>query len=346
MNNNIFEVVRILILAAFSFGIAFFSTPILTHFLYKYRLRKRVKKESAPIFSEIHKEKEGTPTMGGILIWGTILIVAFLFWLISQWQQGTILEKFNFLSRSQTWLPLAALVASALIGLADDLIGIFKAKIKEIGLRMRHRILLYSAIAAFGAWWFYFKLDWDLFHIPFLGDFNVGLWYILIFMFIIIATGFSLNEADGLDGLAGGILLIAFMAYTAISLYQGKTDLAAFCGVTSGAILAFLWFNIHPARFFMGDTGAMALGVTLGIIAMLTNTALVLPFIGFILVLESLSVILQVTSKKIFHKKIFLSTPFHQHFQAKGWSETKVVERFWIIAGVMAALGLVVALLG
>ena len=282
--------------------------------------------------------------MGGILIWGTTLVLALLFWWLAKIAPDTIFGKLNFLSRGQTLLPLGALVASALVGLIDDLLGVFKIGPKGGGLQLRHRLLIYTIIAAFGAWWFFWKLEWDLIHIPFVGDFNIGWWYIPLFVFILVATAFSVNEADGLDGLAGGVLLVAFGAFAVIAFTQGRMDLAVFCGVIIGALLAFLWFNIHPARFFMGDTGAMPLGITLGIMAMLTNAFLLLPLIGFILVLESGSVILQILSKKIIGRKIFLSAPLHHHLEAKGWPETKVTERFWIIAGVTAAAGLILVL--
>jgi phospho-N-acetylmuramoyl-pentapeptide-transferase len=230
---------------------------------------------------------------------------------------------------------------AALIGLIDDFMGISRMGKTGKGLLMRERIIVYTAIACVAAYWFYFKLDWDLLHIPFVGDFNIGLWYIPVFIFAIVATAFSANETDGLDGLSGGTLLSAFVAYGVICFSQGKIELAALCGAIIGALLAFLWFNIHPARFFMGDTGVMALGITLGVIAMLTNTLFFLPLIGFILLIESLSVIVQVVSKKIRHKKIFLSTPIHHHFEAKGWPETKVTMRFWIISGVMTVIGLI-----
>ena len=338
---DIFHLSRILGLAAISFVFALAWTPALIHFLDKYRLGKQIRFEGAPIFAQLHKKKEGTPTMGGILIWGTILILTLLFWWLGQIGEGTIFEKINFLTRKETLLPLGALIASALVGLGDDLLGIFKRGSNGGGLTMRHRIFIYTVIAAFGAWWFYWKLEWDLIHIPFIGDFNIGWWYILLFIFILVATAFSVNETDGLDGLVGGILLIAFASYAVIAFSQGKMDLAVFCGVIIGALLAFLWFNIHPARFFMGDTGAMSLGITLGIIAMLTNAFLLLPFISFILVIESSSVIIQLFSKKIRGKKIFLSTPIHHHFEAIGWPETKVTMRFWIVGGVMAAIGLI-----
>lgn len=347
MDTNTLELARILLLAAVAFIITILWTPALTHFLYKYKLGKQIRQDgSTPIFSKLHKHKEGTPTMGGVLVWGTTLFLILLFALLATWLPGSYAEKLNFLNRGETYLPLAALIAAALIGILDDLFGIFKIGPLGGGLRMRHRILLYTSIAAVGAWWFYTKLDWDLIHVPYIGDFNIGLWYIPFFILVIVATAFSVNETDGLDGLAGGVLMTAFAAYGVIAFTQGRYDLAVFTAVISGSLLAFLWFNVYPARFFMGDTGAMPLGVTLGIIAMLTNAAFLLPIIGFVLVGESLSVILQVSSKKIRGRKIFRSTPIHHHFQAIGWPESKVVMRFWIISAVMAGLGLVIALTG
>jgi len=329
-------------LSALSFIFALAWTPALIHFLEKYRLGKQIRQEGAPIFNKFHQKKKGTPTMGGILIWGTVLIVSLILWWLSR--MG-VWPSLNFLNQKQTLLPLGALIASALVGLGDDLLDVFKKGHNGGGLKMRHRLLIYTAIAAFGAWWFYYKLQWDLIHVPFVGDFNIGWWYIPLFIFILVATAFSVNETDGLDGLAGGVLLIAFASFAVIAFSQGKMDLAVFCGVIIGALLAFLWFNIHPARFFMGDTGAMSLGIVLGIIAMLTNAFLLLPFIGFILVMESVSVIVQIISKKIRNKKVFLSTPIHHHFEALNWPETKITERFWIISGVIAAVGLILSLI-
>ena len=283
--------------------------------------------------------------MGGILIWSTVLILALGFWFLSLFFDG-IFSKLNFLSRSQTFLPLGALIFAAILGFIDDLLGIFRIGPKGGGLSMKRKIFLYTLIAAVCAYWFYFKLEWDIFYVPFLGNFSVGIWYLPIFVFIIVATAFSANETDGLDGLAGGVLLFAFAALGALAFTQEHYDLAAFTGVIIGALLAFLWFNIYPARFFMGDTGAMSLGVTLGIVAMLTNAAMLLPLIAFVLVFESGSVIIQVLSKKFRGKKIFLSTPIHHHFEAMGWPETKVTMRFWIISAVTAAIGLIIGLLG
>lgn len=343
--NLVTNTAKVLIMTAVAFVCGIGLTPILTHFLYKYKLGKNIRTSGAPIFTKMHQKKSGTPTMGGILIWSTVLFLVAFFLIL-----GKLFPDYfgwmNFLSRSETWLPLFALIVTALIGLADDLMNVFKVGPKGGGLRMRWKIVLYSLVSAIGAWWFYFKLGWDSLHIPGVGDFTIGWWYFPLFVFIIVATSFSVNEADGLDGLAGGILLTCFSAYAVIAFMQGKVDLATFCGAIVGALLAFLWFNVYPARFFMGDTGAFALGTTLGVIAMLTNSVLVLPIIALPLVLESGSVILQMISKKVFKHKLFLSTPIHHHFEALGWPETKVTMRFWIIAIISAGLGLIIGLIG
>lgn len=342
-----FYLVKILFFATLAFIVATLATPLLTHYLYKYNLGKKIRNNGAtPVFSELHARKAGTPTMGGVLIWGTVLILILFFSALARFLPGAIFEHLNFLSRSETLLPLGALVITALIGLFDDWLDVRgRGVLGGGGLKLRHRILIYTLIAIVGALWFYFKLDWTVFHIPFFGNFEIGAWYIPIFIFVIVATSFSVNETDGLDGLAGGTLLISFMAYGVIAFALGRYDLATFCGAIIGALLAFLWFNIPPARFYMGDTGAMSLGVTLGIIAMLTNSALLLVFIGIVFMVESLSVIIQVLSKRLRGKKVFISSPIHHHFQAVGWPEAKVVMRFWVIAGIGTAIALMIFLL-
>jgi len=340
-----FNIVKILFLATLSTVVAVAWTPLLTHFLYKYKLGKSIRNTgTTPLFSKMHASKKGTPTMGGLIIWVTVFILALLFFYLAKWTNIEFFQQMNFLTRSQTLLPLGCLVAAAVVGLFDDILDV-RSNGKG-GLRMKHRLYIYTLIALVGALWFYFKLDWDLLHIPFVGNYQIGWWYIPIFIFIIVATAFSVNEIDGLDGLSGGTLLTAFTAYGVISFMQGKYDLAAFCGVIIGALIAFLWFNIKPARFYMGDTGAMSLGVTLGIIAMLTNQALLLPIIGLLFVIESLSVIIQGISKKLRKgKKVFLSSPIHHHFEAIGWPEYKIVMRFWLVSGITATMGIILFLL-
>ena len=234
------------------------------------------------------------------------------------------------------------MLIAGVLGAVDDLFGILRIGPSGGGLHVRHKLIIYTVIAALGAWWFYFKLEWTTLFIPFMGNVEIGMWYFPMFMFIIVATAFSANETDGLDGLLGGVSLFAFGALTVVAFTLGRYDLAAFSGMIVGALLAFLWFNIHPARFFMGDTGSMSLGITMGVIAMLTNTAMLLPLFASILVIESLSVIIQISSVKLFRRRVFLSTPIHHHFEKLGWPEAQITMRFWIISAVLSGLGLVV----
>lgn len=343
---ELLAIIKVIFLSIISFLLAITWLPFLTNFLYKYKLGKKIRNNGqTPIFTELHKKKAGTPTMGGLLIWLTTLFLILAIFYLWQATGHDIFKILNFLVRKETFLPLGVLVASSLVGLIDDFIDVRKGELGKGGLQMRHRLILYTLIALVGAWWFFWKLEWSIVHIPFLGNFEIGFWYIPLFIFVIVATSFSVNETDGLDGLAGGLLLIAFMAFGVIAFLQEKTNLAAFCGVIVGALIAFLWHNIYPAKFFMGDTGAMGLGVTLGVIAMLTNTVILLPIICFLFVLESLSVIVQIISKKIFHRKVFLSTPYHHHLEARGLPEPKIVMRMWLIGGISAALGLMIFLI-
>lgn len=341
-----FFIIKILFLSTLAFVFTIAWTPILTHFLYKYKMGKHIRDDgSTPLFSKMHAAKSGTPTMGGILIWVTVLVFSLLFYYLAKLFPAEIFQQLNFLTRPQTLLPLGCLVASALVGLADDWLDARRLGYKKRGIKFSHKLLIYAAIAAVGAWWFYFKLDWDLIHVPFFGHFNLGWWYMPFFMSVVIGTAFAVNQTDGLDGLAGGTLLVAFSAYAVICFATGKYELATFLAVIVGALLAFLWFNINPARFFMGDTGSMSLGVLLAIVALYTNTVFILPFIGFVFVAEALSTIIQLSSKRLFNKKVFRSSPIHHHFEAIGWPEPKIVMRFWLIAGVWSGIGLIIFLL-
>lgn len=343
---DLFPIIRILLLATLAFAFAMALTPLWASILYKYRLGKKIRASvDAPVYAQYHEKKAGTPTMGGVLIWFTVAVFAVFFFLLRQVVPSGFWHDLNFLTRQQTWLPLAALVASAIVGLVDDYFNVRGWGPKGGGLQVRHKVLIYTAIALIGAWWFFFKLDFDTIHVPFLGNFAIGWWYFPLFIFVIVSTAFSVNEIDGLDGLSGGTLLAAFTAFGAIAFAQGRFELATFTAVVVGALLAFLWFNIPPARFFMGDTGAMSLGVTLGILAMLTNEVFLLPVIGLLFVLESVSVIVQLVSKKLRGKKVFLSAPFHHHLEARGWPEAKIVMRFWVIGGVCCVLGIVIFLI-
>ena len=336
------QVVRVLGLSMLSFLIALAITPFISKLLYRLKFAKQIRTSSStPVFSSLHQKKAGTPTMGGIIIWATILGLALVLWILNNLFDG-FWGYLNFVDRAQTYLPIAAMLIAAILGLADDVLGVLKIGPHGGGLRMSQKILLYLLLALFGALWFYYRLGWDVLMVPFAGNIQIGWLYVPLFIFIIVASAFSANETDGLDGLLGGVMLFAFLALTAVAFVLERYHLAAFGGVTAGALLAFLWFNIYPARFFMGDTGSMSLGITMGMIAMLTNTTLFLPLFAIILVIESLSVIIQVLSKKFRGgQKVFLSAPIHHHFEALGWHETRITMRFWIVSAVFSALGLV-----
>ncbi|MBI5135408.1 phospho-N-acetylmuramoyl-pentapeptide-transferase [Candidatus Uhrbacteria bacterium] len=323
--------------ATIAFIVAFALTPLWTAVLYRYRLGKKVRNTGAtPIFSLLHKSKEGTPTMGGVIIWATTALLFFVF---------SYFDSTNIASRAQTILPMGFLLMAAGVGLIDDLFNIFGRGPNSGGLRMRHRFIAYTFIAVIGAIWFWSKLEWSSIYVPFTGFVDIGFWFVPVFVLIIIATGFSVNEIDGLDGLAGGTLLVSFLVLSTVALFEGKFALSAFLALIVGSLLAFLWFNIHPARFFMGDTGAMSLGVMLGVVAILTHTELYLPVFGLLFVFESLSVIFQIIWRKLFGRKLLKSAPLHHHFEAIGWGEPKIVMRFWVVSGVAGVAAVLLILL-
>lgn len=338
------QLIKIFAVTITTFFIAVLITPFILQLLKKFGVKKQIRDSaSAPIMSALHSKKAGTPTMGGVIIWGSVLITAILMFMVS-YIFGGVYEHLNFISRAETFLPLTAMMIAAIIGLIDDVLGVFRIGVKGGGLAVKHKLILYAIIGALGAWWFYapYKLDWQEIIVPFIGTIDIGFWYIPTFIFIIIASAFSANETDGLDGLLGGVSLFAFGALAVIAVVLQRYDLAAFAGAMVGGTTAFLWHNIHPAKFFMGDTGSMAIGITMGVIALLTNTIILLPFFAFIMVIESMSVIIQMIYKKFLKRKIFLSTPIHHHFEAKGMPESQITMRFWIISGISAGAGLII----
>lgn len=345
--------IKVFGLAAVAFLIAILWTPLLTNFLYKYKLWKKTARtktitgDDAAVFNSLHKEKEiGTPRMGGLLIWVTVVLVIFLFFILSLIFPDTWISQFNFLSRGQTWLPLFALATASLVGLADDIL-VVKGWGRYIGggLSFKKRFFVVILLGIIGSIWFYQKLGWDIVYIPFFGNVSIGFWYIPLFIIVTLAC-WSGGIIDGLDGLAGGTFASIFGAFTIISFSIGKIDLATFCAVITGALFAFLWFNIPPARFYMGETGIFGLTIVLSIVAFLTNSVYVLPIIAGLLAIEVLSVIIQLLSKKFRHRKIFLSTPLHHHFEAIGWPSYKVTMRFWVVGIILAFIGVSIRLLG
>jgi phospho-N-acetylmuramoyl-pentapeptide-transferase len=251
------------------------------------------------------------------------------------------------LSRTETWLPLAAMVGAGAIGLIDDVINIRGLGGNIGGLQTRLKALLFLAVAAIGGWWFFAKLGVTGVHVPFFDIWHLSWLIIPLFIFVVFATGVAVNMSDGLDGLAGGLSAIAFGAYAIIAIIEKKYGIAGFCMTIVGTLLSYTWFNIYPARFFMGDVGSFALGTALGVVAMLTDTVFLLPVIGIVFVVEVASVIINRTSRKLRNgKKVFLSSPIHHHFEAIGWPETKVTMRFWVIGQVAAFIGVILFILG
>ncbi len=332
---NLTPLTNIFLLSTAAFAVAMLATPLWSHILYKYRFAKRIRtsgvgKSSAAVFRKLHGQKSGTPTMGGLLVWVTVALIT----------------VFGNLSRAETYLPLFTLVSVGVIGAVDDYLNIRGIGAKGGGIRVWHKLVAELVIGAVGAWWFFDKLGFSILHVPGIGDFDIGWLYVPLFVLVIVATTNAVHITDGLDGLAGGLLAIAFVAFGALSYVNGLFALAAFCATITGALLAFLWFNVYPARFFMGDTGALALGATLGVVAALNDALLVLPIIGFVFVVETGSVILQLGYRRLTGKKLFRSAPLHHHLEAIGWPETKVTMRFWIVGAVFAVLGLVIGVVG
>lgn len=331
------SLIHMALLGSISFLVAMALTPIYTYLAYRFKFWKKQRTTSTTgemlkIFTKLHAKKfeRSIPTMAGAI--GVLSIVG-------------VTLAFN-LDRGQTWLPIAALVGGALVGLLDDIINIRGNGHGVAGLRSSIKFLMIVTIGIGLGWFFYEKLGFTSVMVPFVGSFDISYWIIPLFAFVVTATGNAVNISDGLDGLAGGLLIASFGAFGLIALLQDLPMLAAFCITVVGALLSYLWFNIYPARFFMGDVGSFAFGVSLGVVAMLTNSLLLLPIIGGLFVLEAGSSLLQITSKKFFGKKIFISAPIHHHFEAIGWPETKVTMRFWVIAFVLACFGIMLALAG
>jgi phospho-N-acetylmuramoyl-pentapeptide-transferase len=327
-----------LFVALGAFLLSMFLTPFYTTFAYKHKLWKRQKSvavtgEELKVMNELHKEKikRHFPTMAGL-----IMLVAV----------PVVLIVCNALNRGQTWLPIVAFVGGGVIGFIDDTINLF-GKNAAAGLRAPVKFAMITALGVALGWFFAVKLGWTSVMVPYMGSVNVGVvGMIALFAFAVVATGNAVNISDGMDGLAGGLTMLAYGSYGIIALLQEQWFLAAFCFIVLGALLSYIWFNVYPARFMMGDTGSFALGAGLGVVAMMTNSFLLLPIIGILFVVEAGSSLIQICAKEFFHRKVFISAPLHHHLQAKGWEESKVVMRFWIIGGVTAMLGIFLAMGG
>ena len=328
---------QIFMFGLLSFLVSMVLTPLYTSAAFSGKWWKKqrstaVTGEKAAVYQKLHAAKHARhiPTMAGmIFVLSTILV--------------TIAGN---LSRSETWLPLAAMAGAGLIGLFDDIINVKSLANGIAGMRVKVKSLLLLAVSLVGGWWFFAKLGVTAVHIPFVGSWHIGWLIVPLFILVVFATANAVNITDGLDGLAGGLAVSAFSAYALIAFIEQKYGIAGFCMTIVGALLSYTWFNIYPARFFMGDVGSFALGTALGVVALLTDTIFLLPIIGLVFVIETGSVVVQIASKKLrAGKKIFLSSPIHHHFEAIGWPETKITMRFWVIGQVAAIMGVILFVL-
>ncbi len=356
----IIDIVKVFTASSAAFIVGMLITPAVTHYLYKHKAWKKKSGKittdgrEAKIFNELHKDKEvGTPRMGGVVVWGSAFITIILIYIISKVFPTEITTKLDFLSRDQTWIPLFTLIAGSLVGMIDDIIEVKgNSKRKAGGLSSKKRLFVVGLISLFVAWWFFAKLGVSSVGFPFLEDINLSFWFVPFFIFTTLAV-YAGGVIDGLDGLSGGVFASMFTAYAGIAFYQQQINLAAFCALIVGGILAFLWFNIPPARFYMSETGMMGLTITLTVVAFMTDSlggghgVAVLPIIALPLVVTVLSAVIQLGSKKFRGgKKVFLVAPLHHHFEAIGWPADKVVMRYWIISIIVAIIGVSIALIG
>ncbi len=347
------SIVEILLYAFGTFIIALLLTKPFLVVVQKYKLGKKLRVEavdggSSSVFLTYHQSKVGTPTMGGILIWGAVSLMVLLTRMLSH--EGIV--EHSLLQRGQVYIPLAVLIGFGILGAIDDFMNI-RGIGRNKGLAAAPKLIILLVMSGIAVWWFYARLGYQSIHLPFgnmiginEGFLDIGAWYIPFFLFVVIGTANAVNVTDGLDGLAGGLLIIAFSSLAVIAYLTQLSALAAFCAVIVGALAAFLWHNVPPAAFFMGDTGSLALGGTLAVTAFMIGEVLVLPLIGFVFMLEMSSVIIQLLSKKFLKKKVFHSAPFHHHLEALNWGESKVTMRLWIIGAFTAFLGILVGVYG
>lgn len=328
------KITVVLLLSILAFLVGMLLTPIYTYYAYKHQLWKRHRThsttgEALEVIAKL-RIKRNVPLMAGLITLISVTIV-------------TVLYNFN---RQQTWLPLAGLWGGGIVGLIDDIINVRGKGGNVAGLRAPIKFAMITLVAVVSALFFYYKLGYTTIQLPYVGDFALGWFIIPLFVLVVVSTGNAVNITDGVDGLAGGLLVSAYSAFGIIAALQGNFGIAGFCMTVVGALLSYVWFNIPPARFFMGDVGSFALGTALGVVAMLTDTLVLLPLICAVFVAEAGSSLLQITSKKFFHRRIFISAPLHHHVEAQGWPKTKITMRFWTIGQVCAAIGVILALIG
>lgn len=309
--------------------ITFFIALALGGPILRYLRHQKMGKAISEYQPEAHQKKAGTPVFGGLMIWlPTFLVTAVA---VDWWNHNSIL------------LPLGVIAASGITGFVDDM-GTLQGR-RQTGLSWRFKVGFVTLLACAAAWVLYDQVEVQSIHIPWTGSYELGLIYLAIAVITIVATTTAVAVSDGLDALTGGTTLIAFIAYGIIAFIQGQEFVATFAFIIAGANLGFLWYNAHPAMVFMGDTGALALGSSLAVVALMTGQWLLLPIIGIVFVAEAASNILQIGYFKMTGgKRLFKQAPLHSHFERSGWAETQIVTRAWLIAIAAAMLGVALAL--
>lgn len=343
---------KIFVPTTLAFVIGVMITPIITHYLYTYKVWKKVGGKhalgghEATEFNRLKGQHETkTPRMGGTVIWGSVMMTVFLLYTLKHIFDESLFTQLDFFSRSQTWIPLATFFVGALIGFLNDYYDITHS---QKGLSLKVRILLISFLSGSIAIWFYTKLGVVSIGIPFGSEIYIGI-FIIPFFILFANALYASGVIDGIDGLAGGVFASVYAAYAGVALIQMQYDLAALSATIAGAILAFLWFNIPPARFWMTETGTMALTLTLAVIVFMTDNLgeghgfFLFIVIGIPLIATVTSNVLQLLYRKYTGRKLFKIAPLHHHFEAIGWPSEKVTMRYWIISLICAIVGIALA---
>tara|TARA_B100000745_G_C20147371_1_gene393474 strand:- start:246 stop:1304 length:1059 start_codon:yes stop_codon:yes gene_type:complete len=345
-------IIKILIPALLSFITGIVITPIITHYLYKHKAWKKnggkqaMGGREAVEFNRLKADSETkTPRMGGVVIWGSVLITVGLLALLGLIFEDSIFAELDFFSRSQTWIPISTLIIGAGLGFLNDFYDITH---RRDGVSLRMRLLLITILSGLIGWWFYSKLGVASIGVPFSADLFVGWFIIPFFVFMTIAI-YASGVIDGIDGLSGGVFASVFVSYAGIAVIQDQFDIAALSATIAGGIMAFLWFNIPPARFWMTETGTMALTLTLAVVVFMTDSLgdghgiALFPIVGSLLIITVLSNVWQIAYRKATGRKFFRIAPLHHHFEAIGWPSYKVTMRYWIISIFCAIFGIIFA---
>lgn len=347
-----YPLIKIFFAATLSFSIGIAITPLITHYLYAHKVWKKSGGKIAldgTVAEEFNRLKQAdevrTPRMGGIVIWAAVLLTIIALSLGSTLAPESAFGNLYFLSRAQTWLPIAALVVGALVGFLNDYYDVTHT---GRGLSLRVRLIIITLLSGSIGWWFYAKLGITEVALPFFDPLYLGMLLVPFFVFFTIAV-YASGVIDGIDGLSGGVFTSVFLSYAGVAYIQTQYDIAALSATIAGAILAFLWFNVPPARFWMTETGSMALTLSLAVIVMMTDRlgdgygVSLFAIIGLPLVATVASNVIQIVYKRITGKKFFRIAPLHHHFEAIGWSSAKVTMRYWIISAMCALSGMAVA---